>query len=112
MAPRQWDGGHPASARGRFYVECPAGATTVMQEGDTPGQAGDELDWLWLFPADTSPGAASLLDGANIIWPWAAGIVLNDVRPIFVPLNLRSREGAWSLTLPADMTGLAAGAFS
>lgn len=114
MAPRAWDAGKPVAARGRYYVECAAGATTPLKENPdaAAGDAGDELDWLWLFPTSTTPGAASLLDGANVIWPWPAGVTLQDTRPIFVPLNLRSREGGWSLTLPASFTALAAGAFS
>jgi hypothetical protein len=110
----KWDGGGPVSARGRFYVACPANATTSL---DDTGQAGagatgDEIDWLWLYPATTTPGALSLKDGAVTVWAWPAGITLNDTRPIFVPLNLRSQNGAWSVVAGANMAALGAGAFS
>lgn len=110
--PGQWDGGKPVAARGRFYVACAANATTVLQESTTPGGAiGDEIDWLWLFPATTTPAASSLKDGAVTVWTFPA-VTLTDTRPIFVPLNLRSRSGAWSLVAGANMAGLGAGAFS
>lgn len=113
MAP-PWDAGRPVSARGRYYVSCAASATTTLTEG-TPGQVGnvgDEIDWLWLFPNTTTPGAATLQDGGITVWTWPAGITLADIRPILVPLNLRSRVGAWSVGLGATMTALAAGAFT
>lgn len=110
--PRSWDGGNPVSARGRFWVQCPAGAVTVLNEDAGAGAIGDELDWVWFFPADATPGVAHILDGATPLWTWPGGITLNDVRPIFVPLNLRSLTGVWSIELPGDMSALAAGAFS
>lgn len=110
--PRSWDGGNPVSARGRFWVQCPAGAVTILNEDAGAGAIGDELDWVWFFPADATPGVAHILDGATPLWTWPGGITLNDVRPIFVPLNLRSLTGVWSLELPGDMSALAAGAFS
>ena len=110
--PRSWDGGKPVSARGRFRVQCPAGAVTLLIEAGGVGATGDELDWVWFFPADPTPGVAQILDGAIPLWTWPGGITLNDIRPIFVPLNLRTLTGPWSLNLPGDMAALAAGAFS
>lgn len=112
-----WDGGKPVAARGRFYIPCAANVvTTLTQDANKGGAAGDELDWVWLFPTSTTPGAASIIDGtgggAVTVWPWPAGITLADKRPIFVPLNLRSAVGAWSVSLPATFTGLAAGRFT
>lgn len=110
MAGQQpWDGGRPVAARGRYYVECPANASTTLSE--TEGRAGDDLDWIWIFPATVAPGAVTLNDGANPVWAWPAGIALNDTRPIFVPLNLRSREGAWQIVCGANVAAVAAGAF-
>jgi hypothetical protein len=110
--PRSWDGGKPVSARGRFWVQCPIGVVTPLTEAGGVGTIGDELDWVWFFPADLTPGPAHILDGATPLWSWPGGITLNDTRPIFVPLNLRSATGPWSISLPGDMSALAAGAFS
>lgn len=107
---QRWDGGRPVSARGRFWFPCPANATTVIQENT--GETGDEIDWLYLLPTTTTPGAANLLDGGQVVYPWPAGVTLSDLRPIFVPLNLRSRFGPWSIQLPANMAARAGGAFS
>lgn len=110
--PRSWDGGKPVSARGRFWVQCPVGVATILQEDNGQGQEGDELDWVWLYPQDVTPGPLEILDGVIPIWTWPGGITLNDTRPIFVPLNLRSLTGVWSIATPGDMAALAAGAFS
>lgn len=106
---KPWDAGMPVEARGRFYVACAANGTTILQQ--SVGAVGDELDWLWLFPATTTPAATALKDGATTVWTFPA-VALTDIRPIFVPLNLRSLVGAWSLVAGANMAGLGAGSFS
>jgi len=116
MAPKPWDGGQPVSARGRYWDVCFANLTTQLTQ-DVNGAAGDELDWLYLYPTNTSPGALSLWDGLPggggvAVWVWPAGIVLTDLRPIFQPFNLRSRIGPWYVVCPATMSATASGAFS
>jgi hypothetical protein len=111
MPAKPWDGGNGVSPRGRFYIPVPVTATLRASVG-VPGAAGDELDWLWLFPSSLTPGAVVLSDGAIPVWTWPAGVTLQDTRPIFVPLNLSSRVGPWTLTLAATFSALAAGAFS
>jgi hypothetical protein len=108
------DGSQPVSARGRFYVKCAANAVTALTESTTggTGKLGDEIDWLWIFPTTTTPGAVTLSDGGTSVWPWPGGITLADIRPIFVPLNIRSQVGGWTVTTPAGVTVLASGAFS
>lgn len=109
----RWDGGKPVAALGRYRVLCPASTNTELRESaDTNGAEGDALDHLWLFPATTTPGAVTLLDGATSAWVWPAGIILTDVRPIFVPLNWRSLEGAWSITCGANIAATGTGIFS
>lgn len=110
---KPWDGGRPVAARGRYYVQCAANVATPLTEdvGGT-GAVGDEIDWLWIMPATTTPGAVVLLDGVIPVWTWPAGITLTDIRPIFVPLNLRSLTAGWGVTTPASVTVLAAGAFT
>ncbi len=109
--PRPWDGGRQVNPNGRYYVECPAATATVLAE-DLGGAEGDAIDQLWIFPATVTPGALTLADGATVLYAWPAGITLNDTRPIYVPLYLRSREGAWTVTAGANISALASGQFS
>ncbi len=109
--PGAWDGGKPVNPNGRYYVECPANAATVLAQSGG-GRKGDCVDQLWLYPATTTPGALTLSDGANVVWTWPAGVTLNDTRPIYVPLYLASREdGGWTVTAGASIAALASGQF-
>jgi hypothetical protein len=94
--------GAPVTAEGRFYVECPAGATTVLQQN--VGAADNELDWIWI---EAGTGTVTLNDGGTALFSWGAGTVER-----FIPLNIKSRLGAWSLTVTAGQNAFAAGAFS
>jgi hypothetical protein len=93
--------GVPATAEGRPYVPAPAGATTPLQL--VQGAKGDEVDWLWIA---AGAGSVALKDGGVTVWTWDA---LTTDR--FVPLNLRSMVGGWSLTT-VGVAALAAGCFS
>lgn len=110
--PTPWDGsGKPVTPGGRAYVECAAGAATVLA-GQAGGAAGDCLDQVWIYPGTVNPGALTIADGANVLWTWPAGITLNDTRPIYVPLYLRAVDGPWTVTAGANIAGLASGQFA
>lgn len=96
-----WDAGKPVSARGRYYVPCPANAATTLQERE--GALGDEIDWIWM---DAGAGNVVLRDGGTIVRTFAG-----QAAERFIPLNLRSRVGAWSITTPVGITATAAGSF-
>lgn len=113
VAARGWDAGLQVAAVGRQYAQVAANqVAAALAAATSTGAAGDSLDWLWIFPATTTPGVVSLLDNALVLWSWPGGLTLSDVRPIFVPLNLRSVNGAWKVTTPANASVLAAGIFS
>ena len=102
-----WDAGKRVAARGRFYVQCGANATTQLRENTQPagtGAAGDELDWLWM---DAGAGNLQLFDGPTLFRAWAG-----QTTERFIPLNVRSLNGGWSVTMPAGITATAAGSFS
>lgn len=92
----------PVAAEGRYYVECAANITTVLQQ--VAGALGDELDWIWI---GAGAGTVTLKDGGTTFFTWGAQTVER-----FVPLNIRSRVGAWSLVTPAGVVAVTAGKFS
>lgn len=107
---KPYDGGTQVAALGRQYETV--GVSQAAQPLGGAGLVGDTLDYVWIFPQDTSPGVVIVADGAVTVWTWPAGTTLSDTRPIFVPLNLRSVNGPWQITTPADATVLASGIFS
>lgn len=113
MTSQKWDGGRQVAAVGRQYAQIAVSqAAAPLAAAGGAGQAGDSLDYLWIFPTTTTPGAVTLFDGGAAVWAWPAGLTLSDLRPIYVPLNLRSVNGPWRVTTPANATALGAGIFS
>lgn len=112
--PAPWDQGTYVAATGRLYRIC-AGASTTTLIGVNPaaeGAAGDVLDQLWIYPAVlTTLGAVQVLDDATVVWVMPV-TTLFDLRPIFVPINARSLNGAWRVTVPNGMAATAIGMFS
>lgn len=97
---------------GREYETVAASATD--QPLGATGAVGDDLDGLLIVPATTSPGQVSIKDGggsAIIIFTGGASSVSNLV-PFFVPLNLRSLAGAWSVTTGASVAAIGTGNFT
>ncbi len=105
-------GDAPVYAAGREYEPCPASATTTL--GAT-GAVGDDLDHIVIVPGTTSPSSVSIKDGSDtaiVVFTGGASSVSNLV-PFTVPLNLKSRTGAWQIvTGGANVTVLAAGNFT
>jgi hypothetical protein len=94
--------GVPVAAEGSFYVVCPAGGPTTLEQ--SAGAKGDMIDWLWL---EAGAGTIALIDGGTTLFTWDG-----QTAERFIPLQIRSREGAWSVTTTGGLTALAAGAFS
>ena len=89
-------------------------ASQTDQVMGTTGATGDYFDKLLLIPASTSPGAASIKDGAgSAITVFAGGASsLTSLVPFTVPVSAFSRSGAWSVTLGANISALALGNFT
>lgn len=92
--------------------------TVAASQTDQPigatGAAGDRLTGLLVVPATTSPGAVSIKDGggsAITVFTGGASSVATLI-PFFIPLNLISLAGAWSVTTGANVSVLAAGNFT
>lgn len=88
-------------------------ASQTAQVLGTNGARGDHLSHLVIFPATTSPGAVTLLDGdaSKIIFPGGASSVSNLV-PFTVYLDNRSRHGPWKVTTGANVSVRAVGDFT
>lgn len=78
------------------------------------GAINDLINGLLVVPASTSPGAISIKDGSGsavTVFTGGASSVSNLV-PFFIPLNLRSKVGAWKVTTGASVSVVGVGAFS
>lgn len=92
--------------------ETVAASQTAQVIGPT-GRAGDYIVGIIIVPASTSPGNVLLLDDATsiTIFPGGASSV-NSLLPIFVPLGMRSVNGAWKITTGANVSVIAVGYFT
>lgn len=79
----------------------------------TSGAKGDHLSHLVVFPATTSPGAVTLLDGAGskIVFVGGATSVSNLI-PFTIFFGHDSRTGAFKVTTGANVSVRAVGDFT
>lgn len=105
----QSDGHQQVAAGGRDYEAVAASATAQVL--GAVGALGDTLDFVWVFPATTTPGAISILDNGVTIWT-LSGATLADIKPFIVPIQCRSKNGAWKITTGANVSALAVGLFT
>lgn len=76
------------------------------------GAAGDFLAGLLIVPATTGAGTVSIKDGGgSAINVFVTG-TLADLRPIWVPLGMKSAAGAWKVTTGANVSVIAVGKFT
>lgn len=90
-----------------------AASQTAQVIGDGGTQPGQHLSHVVVFPASTSPGAVTLLDGGSskVIFPGGASSVSNLV-PFTIYLGCGSKNGAWSITTGANVSARAVGDFN
>lgn len=97
---------------GRTTYEAIAAGQTTQVIGDA-GAKGNVLQRLVIIPANTSPGAVTIKDGANTaitIFPGGANSVL-DLKPIVVELGIKSTNNYWQVTTGAGVSAIAVGCF-
>jgi hypothetical protein len=98
-----------------YEYEFVAASATYQVLGAT-GAAEDLLNGVLVIPATTSPGAIVLRDGSSspdvgiTIFTGGADSVSNLV-PFFIPLGIRSVNGAWNLTTGSNVSCVAVGDF-
>lgn len=93
--------------------ETVAAEQTEQALGATGG-AGDYLAGLLIVPASTDPGAVAIKDGSGpaiTVFEGGEGSVSNLV-PFFVPLGIKSTDGAWQVTTGEDVSVVASGNFT
>lgn len=86
-------------------------ASQTAQVLGTTGGAGDYLAGILIIPETTGAGTIALLDETESRNIFVAG-TLADLTPIWIPVGIRSRVGAWKLTTGANVHAIAVGNFS
>lgn len=94
-----------------FYETIDASQTAQVLGGN--GGKGDYIDSMIIIPATTSPGAVALLDDATSINILPGGATsVTELKPIHVPLQMYSKNGAWKVTTGANVSAIAIGLFT
>lgn len=77
------------------------------------GATGDYLQTLLIVPTTTAAGSVSIKDGSgSAITVFTGGGTLVDLKPIILPLGMRSAAGAWSVTTGANVSAIGIGTFT
>jgi hypothetical protein len=91
--------------------ETVAASQTAQALGAT-GAKNDLLAGLLIVPATTGAGTVSIKDGSDSdINVFVTG-TLSNLTPIWLPLHIRSRTGAWQITTGANVSVIAVGSFT
>ena len=84
---------------GSYYTTVAAGETYEV------AGLGITLTRVLVVPATTSPGGVVIADGATSITVFAGGASSVDfLKPIYIPLCLRSVIGVWKVTAGANVS--------
>jgi hypothetical protein len=94
------------------YETVAAGQTAQVL--GTAGAKGDFIAGILVIPATVAGGVVTLIDGATSIPVYVGGATtaLTTVAPFYIPLNIFSASGAWSITTGANISCIAMGSFS
>jgi len=89
-------------------------ASQTGQVMGTAGAKGDFIAGILIIPAIAAAGIVTLLDGATSIPIFVGGgtTALPNLMPVYVPLNLFSVNGPWSITTGASVSCIVSGSFS
>lgn len=103
--PEFWESG--------TQYETVAASQTDQVAGPT-GATGDLLAGVLIVPATTSPGAVSIKDGSgSAITVFTGGSdSITSLQPFYVPLDIRSTGGPWSVTTGASVSCIVVGHFT
>jgi hypothetical protein len=94
-----------------IYYETVAASQTDQALGAT-GAKGDYLSHLIIVPATTGAGTVAIQDGSDSAINVFVTGTLADLTPIYVPLGIRSKTGAWQITTGANVSVIAVGQFT
>lgn len=99
---------NPMMTVNAMFETVAAGQTAQVM--GTAGAKGDFISGVLVTPAATTIGVVTLLDGATSI-PLVIGGTFT-LTPFYIPLNIFSASGAWSITTGASVTCIVTGSFS
>ena len=86
-------------------------ASQTAQVLGTAGAVGDYIQGILIIPETTSAGTIALLDDTTSRNIFVTG-TLADLTPIWLPVGMRSVNGAWKITTGASVHCIAVGKFS
>lgn len=92
-----------------------AASQTAQALGTNGGAKGDCLFGVLIVPGTTGAGAVSIKDGggsAISLFTGGGTTALTILTPVFIPLNMLSTVGGWSITTGANVTAIAIGKFT
>jgi hypothetical protein len=93
--------------------ETVAASQTDQVLGAT-GAIGDFLAGLLIVPATTAAGVVQIKDGSGsaiTVFVGGGTTALTILTPIWLPLGMKSKSGAWKLTTGANVSVIAVGMF-
>jgi hypothetical protein len=96
--------------QGMYEYETVAAAQSDQILGSTGG-AGDYLEGLLCVVATAATSIVQIKDGAGSAITVHPNAVGGGVGTYYVPINTKSRDGAWSVTTGAGVSVLATGNF-
>lgn len=90
-----------------------AASATEQQIGGSGTGARQHLSHLIVFPATTSPGAVTLIDGEETKTVFEGGAdSVSSLHPFTIYFGCDSKNGAWKITTGADVSVRAVGDFN
>lgn len=92
------------------YETVAASQTDQVMGG--AGAAGDYLKAVLIVPATTGAGTVSIKDGSGSAINIFVSGTLGDLRPIWIPIGIKSTSGAWKITTGANVSAIGIGRFS
>lgn len=90
-------------------------ASQSTQAMGVTGAAGDILAGVLITPTAPNPGAVSIKDGTSgsAITIFAGGVTsVQDLKPFYVSLGVKSSNGFWQITTGANVTAIGFGNFT
>lgn len=93
--------------------ETVAASQTAQALGAT-GASGDLLNGVLVIPATTSPGNVQIKDGSDAaITVFTGGTSsVTTLIPFFIPLGIKSTDGAWQIATGANVSAIGVGDFT
>lgn len=103
---------NPMMTVNAMYETVAAGQTGQVL--GTAGAKGDFIAGVLIIPAVDEAGLVTLIDGSTSIPLFVGGgtTALPSLMPVYVPLNMFSQSGAWSITTGANVSCIAMGSFT